>query len=57
MIVLEQAVASCRRRLEVLSNQDGNDECVDGDNSGHDNGDKTLSNRQFAASRGSDDIP
>ena len=39
---LKQAVGRLRRRLEILGNQDRNDERVNGDNAGHDDGDETL---------------
>ncbi len=40
--VLEQAVAPLRGRSHVLGDQDGDDERVDGDDTGHDDGDQAL---------------
>jgi hypothetical protein len=39
---LKRAVGRLRRRLEILGDQDRNNERVNGDNAGHDDGDETL---------------
>ena len=40
--VLEQAVVLDRGRLHVAGDQDGDDERVNGDDAGHDDGDQAL---------------
>lgn len=51
--VLEQAVAPLRRWLEILRNQNGDNERIDGDNSRHDHGDEALEQSSAPSFRGS----